>query len=153
MPRSTRPLAHLARPGTLSDWLDWPETWPVPPFGEVVRSLRPDAIRVEEYVEDHTLVIRAELPGIDPDKDVSITLSDGTLQIEAERRSSQTAETARGYRSEFRYGSFSRVIPLPEGVRDEDVAATYRDGILEVRVPVPQEKEESKPRTVPVRHS
>lgn len=153
MPHTPHTPTRPPRPGLLSEWLDWPETWPMPPFGDVVRSLRPDAIRVEEYVEDHTLVIRAELPGVDPERDVSITVSDGALRIEAERVSDRSTPTAHGFRSEFRYGSLRRVVPLPEGAREDDVTASYENGILEVRVPVPETAPTGQPRVIPVRHT
>lgn len=89
-------------------------------------------IRVEEYVEDGKLVVHAELPGVDPDKDVEVTVHDGLLDIQAERREE---EKGKGH-SEFRYGTFRRVLTLPVGVAEKDITATYRDGILEVRVPV-----------------
>lgn len=94
-----------------------------------------DLLRVEEVTEGETLVVRAELPGIDPDKDVEISLHDGMLHIRAERRESTETRDKSEYRSEFRYGMFERTLPLPTGVRETEVSATYKDGILEVRLP------------------
>ena len=108
-----------------------------------------EPLRVEEYREGDTLVVRAEMPGLDPDKDVSIEVVDGTLRIRAERRQETRAEEKGGYRSEFRYGSFSRTLPLPPGAREDDIAATYTDGILEVRVPL--QEGGGGARSVPVR--
>ncbi len=106
-------------------------------FGDVWRALSmPDTMRVEEYREDGNVVVRAELPDIDPDKDVEVSVEDGRLCISAERTQRTEHDDESGFRSEFRYGSFSRVLPLPAGVKPDDVVATYRDGILEVRVPV-----------------
>ena len=97
-----------------------------------------DLIRVEEFREDGVLVIRADLPGIDPEADVELTVSHGVLRIEAERREEQKKE-GKGYvRQELRYGSLSRSLPLPEGVTEADIAATYKDGVLEIRVPEPE---------------
>ena len=93
-------------------------------------------MKVEEFRDGDTLVVRAEMPGIDPDKDVEVTVSDNMLHLRAERHSETATENKKGYRSEFRYGSFSRTLPLPAGCRDEDISASYRDGVLEVRVPV-----------------
>ena len=76
------------------------------------------------------------MPGIDPDKDVEITVFNHMLHLRAERRSETKTEDKKGYRSEFHYGSFARSVPLPVGATDDDVTATYNDGILEVRVPV-----------------
>jgi HSP20 family protein len=87
-----------------------------------------DLIRAEEYREDGTLLIRADLPGIDPDTDVELTISDGILHIEAERREEEKKE-GRGYlRQELRYGSLSRSLPLPEGVTEAGIDATARTG-------------------------
>jgi HSP20 family protein len=111
----------------LADWFDWPSrtAWTE---GEGM-------LRLEEYREEDTLVIRAEIPGIDPDKDVSISVRDRTLEIRAERREEETKRDKGIRRSEFRYGSFFRAVTLPEGAKEGDVKATYKDGILEVRVP------------------
>ncbi|TFC58652.1 MULTISPECIES: Hsp20/alpha crystallin family protein [unclassified Cryobacterium] len=99
------------------------------------------ALRVEEYHEGDTLVVKAEMPGIDPDKDVDISVSDGVLHIQAERQETSEHKEKGGYRTEFRYGSFARDIPLPSGSKDSDVSASYRDGVLEVRVPVAEREQ------------
>ena len=103
-----------------------------------------DLIRVEEYREDGTLVIRADLPGIDPDKDVELTVSDGMLHIEAERREEEKREEKGYLRREVRYGSFSRSLPLPKGMTEADITATYNDGVLEIRIPEPKHEEAKK---------
>ncbi len=97
-----------------------------------------DVIRVEEFREDGTLVVRADLPGIDPEKDVELTVSDGMLHIRAERREEEKKEEKGYLRRELRYGSLSRALPLPEGVTESDVTASYKAGILEIRVPEPK---------------
>ena len=79
------------------------------------------------------------MPGIDPDKDVDIAVADGMLTIQAERREEKKQEGKAGYRSEFRYGMFRRTMPLPAGVKDDDIKASYVDGILEVRVPAAEQ--------------
>ncbi len=93
-------------------------------------------MRVEEYEDEGTLVVRAELPGIDPEKDVEISVVDDVLTIRAERQEESEHKEKDSYRSEFRYGSFFREIALPAGSRESEVRATYRDGVLEVRVPM-----------------
>jgi HSP20 family protein len=117
----------------LRDWLDAPWT-PLLPFGPA------SMFRVEDYVEDNTYVVRAELPGMDPDKDIEITADGGALTIHAERRE----EHKEGHRSEFRYGSFTRSVALPEQADTEHITAAYDKGILEVRVPVPEAKAEGR---------
>jgi HSP20 family protein len=112
----------------LTRWFaEFPAVWP---------WLEDRGPRVEEFVENGTVVVRFEMPGLDPDKDVEVTVSDGVLRIKAERREEVTPDDKSGYRSEFRYGSYTRAVALPVGATDDDVKATYRDGILEVRVPV-----------------
>lgn len=93
-------------------------------------------LRVEEFQEDKTLVVRAEAPGIDPDKDVDIAVENGNLRISAHREERSEHQEKDSYRSEFRYGSFDRTIPLPAGATAADVTATYKDGVLEIRIPV-----------------
>jgi HSP20 family protein len=71
------------------------------------------------------------------------------LHIHAERREEQKTE-GKGYlRHELRTGTFSRNLPLPRGVTEADIKATYKHGILEIRVPMP-EAEELEPTKIPV---
>ncbi len=93
-------------------------------------------MHLEEFVEGDTCVIRAEIPGVDPEKDIEITVADGIVHLSAHREERTQEERPSGYRSEFRYGSFSRSVRLPEGATEQDVTATYKDGVLEVRIPV-----------------
>ena len=110
-------------------------------------------VHLEEYVEDGTCVIRAEMPGLDPDKDVEVSVSDGVLTLHAHREERKEDERPDSYSSEFHYGSFLRRIQLPEGATEADVKATYKDGILEIRVPMPAAATESKPTKIAVEHS
>jgi HSP20 family protein len=116
----------------LFDWADSPWTT-LMPFTPA------QAFRVEDYYQDGRYVVRAELPGLDPEKDVEVTVDAGILTITAERHEEQKD----GHRSEFRYGSLSRSIKLPQGAADEEVTAKYDRGILEVMVPVKEAKRES----------
>ncbi len=100
-------------------------------------------IRVEEIHEDETLVVRAELPGVDPEKDIDVSVSDGILHIGATRSEREEEKKDKSYRSEFRYGSFQRDLTLPQGVDGKSVTAQYKDGILEVRVPWPASRSAS----------
>jgi len=111
-----------------------------------------DLVKVEEMREGDEHVIKAELPGIDPDKDVELTISNGYLHLVAHRTEKTEHKDKKGYRSEFRYGEFMRDLELPEGSKEEDVKATYCDGILEVRVPVLAEIKQPVTR-VPVVHA
>ncbi|MCD7442295.1 Hsp20/alpha crystallin family protein [Streptomyces lincolnensis] len=103
-------------------------------------------IRVEEHVKDGTYLLRAELPGIDAAKDVEITITEGVLILRAER----TEETTDKHHTEFRYGTFTRSVRLPAGAKGDEATAEYKDGVLTVTVPVPEEK--TSTRTIPVRH-
>jgi HSP20 family protein len=111
------------------------------------------AIRVEEMVDGNTLVVRAELPGVDPEKDVDVTVTDGVLTIRGERQEKKEHKDKDSYRSEFRYGSFVRRIPLPSGVQQDDVTASYKDGVLEVRAPIPEQGQGTGPSKIPVTRS
>ena len=112
---------------------------------------QPLPIRVEEFLDGNTLVVRAEAPGLDPDKDIDVSVVNGSLHIRAERREEKEEKDKGSYRSEFRYGSFFRALPLPRDVKEEDIKATYKDGVLEVRTPVPErELSESKGKKLPI---
>jgi HSP20 family protein len=105
-------------------------------------------IRVEEETRGDSRIVRAEIPGVDPEKDISVTVEGDDLVIEARREERSEARDADGYRSEFRYGAFTRHVRLPRGTSPEVVSATYRDGVLEVRLPIAPGTE--GPRKVPV---
>jgi HSP20 family protein len=106
-------------------------------------------LRVEEFVEDDAMVFRVELPGLDPDHDVELTITDGVLDIKAHREEKSERKGKDGYRSEFRYGSLHRSVELPAGTKEEDVKASYTDGILEIKVPV-GEAQKTPTTTVPI---
>ena len=110
-----------------------------------------DMIRVDEYQQGDTLVVRAELAGIDPDKDVELAVSDGVLRINAHRRLEEKTEDKGYLRHELRYGSFTRALPLPEGVSDSDITATYRDGILEIRIPLPEQPKPEQSKKISIK--
>lgn len=137
--------------------MDWPELrqWPIlssrwlSEWPDSMREMLNDThIKVEEFQDNGHLVVRAELPGIDPDKDVEITMTDHVLNLRAQRSSEKSSEDTKGYRSEFNYGSFSRAISLPAGTTEDKVNATYSDGILEVRIPI--NDKEAKAQKIPI---
>jgi HSP20 family protein len=133
---------------------DFPEwfRFEVPDVFRRMADLDPQSgwLRVEEYDDAGTLVVRAELPDIDPDKDVELSITDGVLHIRAQREEKTEKKDKDVYRSEFRYGSFVRNVPLPDGVKEGDVTASYKDGILEIRVPVAREEEKPPVTKVPI---
>ena len=139
MPLPARRLMPQARIPDLLDWLDAP--WPaLLPFGSNA------TFRVEDYVDDGKYMIRAELPGVDPQDDVEVTVESGLLTIRAERRE----EGKKDRHSEFRYGSLSRTVSLPEGADSDKITARYDQGILEVTVPVP-DRAKKGPRQITVK--
>jgi HSP20 family protein len=87
-------------------------------------------IKIEDYLEDDRYVIRAELPGVDPAKDVEITYVDGALRLAVTR----IEERKEKGRSEFHYGAFHRTVVLPAGAKEDTIAATYANGILTITV-------------------
>ena len=89
-------------------------------------------IPVESYTLDGRYVVRADLPGVDPDKDIEVKVDGDVLSIHGERREE---ERATGH-SEVRYGSFTRSVRLPKGARADEVKAWYDAGVLEVTVPL-----------------
>jgi HSP20 family molecular chaperone IbpA len=106
--------------GDMTDWfeVDFPRPLPV--------------IRFEDKVSEDEYVLRAELPGLDPEKDIQITALHGLLTVKAERREEETSR----HRTEFRYGSLQRSVRLPQNADEAAIKATYRKGILEVTVPL-----------------
>jgi len=101
-------------------------------------------MRVEEFIDDGTCVLRAEIPGVNPDEDIDVSVDDRMISISAQR----TESHIEGKRSEFRYGKFARHLTLPQGALPDRIKATYERGVLEVRIPL---EEESRPSThVPI---
>lgn len=94
-------------------------------------------IKIEECREGDEMVVRAEIPGVDPDKDIEVEVIDGALVISAEKTESHEKGDHHFHRSEFRYGSLTRSVPMPAGVDASKIDATYKNGVLEVRMPMP----------------
>lgn len=120
-------VARRTRP--MSEMIEWLEA--NSPLNVRGLGLAP-YVRVEDYVEADTYVLRAELPGIDPEQDVEVTVENDLLTIAGERREETREKNLR----ELHYGSFRRTVSLPRGARPDEVTATYSDGVLEVRVPL-----------------
>lgn len=129
-------LTHRDRPhfAEVLDWLDGP-----------LAAFRPAGthpMRVEHYQAGHDYVIRAELPGVDPERDIEVTTSQGIITIRAERHEEQSA---RRY-SEFRYGTYSRSIALPVTADEERIRALYSHGVLEVTVELTDDPKQGRRR-------
>ncbi|MEW1700408.1 Hsp20/alpha crystallin family protein [Streptomyces sp. NPDC091278] len=130
------------------------DTW----FGNEFPGLpgwRPGAaahlIPVEVTSGDGAFVLRAQLPGMDPDEDITVTVDDNLITVSARHREN-SGSTEEKEHSEFRYGAFRRTVRLPGPVLADAVEASYADGILTVRVPMPEEETRTA-RTVPVRRA
>lgn len=134
----------------LDDWFDrwpdlfarrWPEAFAALPFFE--------SFRVEERTDsDGTVVIRAELPGVDPDDGIDVSVDGGRLTIEAHREERSEDRENETFRSEFRYGSLVRSFRLPDGADEDAITAKCESGILEVRIPCTTEA--PAPKSIPV---
>ena len=111
--------------------------------GGTVRRWVPSMDLVE--TDDH-FVLRADLPGL-TDGDVSIELEDNVLTVAGERKAEHEEKKEGFYRMERSFGQFRRSLTLPEGVDPDGISATFDKGVLEVRIPKPEER---KPRRVAI---
>ena len=93
--------------------------------------------RIEVLQNNGQLMVRADLPGLTKD-DVKVELTDDILTLSGERTEEKEEKREGYYHSERSYGAFYRQIPLPEGAKTEDAAATFRDGVLEITMPAPK---------------
>jgi HSP20 family protein len=91
---------------------------------------------IDVFEKDGRLITRIDLPGMKKE-DVKVEVTDGNLAISGERRSEVEEKKDQFYRCEREYGQFYRVVPLPDGVKLEDVKAVFTDGVLDVSVPLP----------------
>jgi HSP20 family protein len=101
---------------------------------------------VEIFETENDITVKAELPGIDP-KQVEVNVTEEGLTIKGEAKVEHEERKRNYYRRELRYGSFQRTVVLPTEVKGDEAKATFRHGILEVKVP---KAERVKPKTVKV---
>jgi HSP20 family protein len=113
-------------------------------FDGETRQSRTWAPALDVWETDNDVVYAFDLPGIPEDK-IAIEVTDDMLTVSAEREKTEETSDDRYYRFERRYGSFSRAVGLPQGADEDHISATYRNGVLEIRVPKPAEQ---KPRTI-----
>lgn len=104
------------------------------------------AIDVQQ--RDGRLVVSAELPGMQPG-DVNIEVTDDALVIQGERRDDRDQDRGGFHVTERRYGRFYRAVPLPEGAKTDAVSARFNNGILEIDIPVDQQRQSSR-RQIPI---
>ena len=98
------------------------------------------------YETDDQVVVKAAAPGVSP-KDIEVTITGNVLTIKGEMKAEEKVEKGNYLRQERRYGSFCRQVALPEGVKTDNVQATFKDGILSLELP---KVEAAKPKTVKV---
>jgi HSP20 family protein len=105
-------------------------------------------MRIEDGIQNGRYMVRAEMPGIDPQRQAEVTQAKGVLTIQVER---PEGEDATGH-SEFRYGSFSRNVALPESADEADIQASYDNGILEISVGLKADQAaDHAERSIPIR--
>jgi HSP20 family protein len=119
--------------------------WPSDRGGPEIPTWAP---KVDVVTKDSKLITRVDLPGMKKD-DVLVQVEDGYLTLTGERTKETKEEQDNVYREEREYGSFCRTVPLPKGVKADDIKATFTNGVLEVTVPLPAAAE-SKTRRIPV---
>jgi HSP20 family protein len=112
--------------------------WPffTPPLRRLTELPGAWAPRADVFEQEGSVVFKAELPGV-PKEAIEVTVEDGDLVVRGERKAEEKIEEKDYYRMERTYGSFYRRLPLPEGAKTEEIEATFKDGVLEVRVPKP----------------
>jgi HSP20 family protein len=111
---------------------------------------RPFVPATDVFARGNDIVVRVELPGIDPMTDVTVTIEDGDLVVSGERRQHEEAKEEVYYRMEAAFGTFERRIPIPQGVKEGTVAAAYADGVLEVIVPEAAKAVEPPTTSIPI---
>ncbi len=115
-------------------------------FGNEEPSARAWMPPVDIYETDDRLVLKAELPGVDPNE-VEVRVEDNTLYLKGERKFEKEVKEENLHRVERTYGAFSRTFALPASVNAEKVEAGYKDGILTLTLP---KREEAKPKTIKI---
>ena len=126
----TDPLSFFQR----DLWPSQRRAWPARTTEQASPSLW--APQIETFQRGDQFVVRADLPGLKKE-DVNIDLTDDAIAIEGERREEREEDREGYYRSERTYGSFYRVVPLPEGAITESAKASFKDGVLEITVQAP----------------
>jgi HSP20 family protein len=106
-------------------------------------AIRP---HIESFVEEGKLVVRADMPGIDP-KNIEVNVTGNMLTLRGKREEKQETKKRDFLHREVRYGSYEYSTSLPAGIKAEDVKATYREGVLELTAAIPKE---SAPKEVKV---
>lgn len=97
-----------------------------------------DSPRLESFIEGDQLIVRIDLPGVDP-KDVEVSTLGNLLTVKGSRKEKKESKTRNFLRRETIYGKFERSLALPQGVKTDAIKASYEKGVLELTMPAPKE--------------
>jgi HSP20 family protein len=109
------------------------------PWRTVTSEIQPWAPDIDVFHRNNELVVRADLPGLGKD-DVKVDVTEDSIIVQGERKKEHEEEREGVYHSERSYGSFYRMIPVPEGAITDQAKATFKDGVLEITMPAPPEQ-------------
>ena len=119
----------------------WPERWLISPDSEVVTPI------VDVYEEKDDIVVKAELPGMEKNE-IEVNIQDSQLTLKGEKKKGEKIGEKDYYRCERSYGAFFRSVELPQDVQADKVKASFKNGILEVRLP---KSEEAKAKEIKIK--
>ena len=139
---NTNPFSLMRR---ISEEMDRAFTGSVEGRGQGRGGMWSPAIEVSE--RDNKYVVSAELPGLNKD-DVKVEVTEDAIMLHGERRMEHEENRGGIHRTERRYGEFHRTIPLPDGADSAQAKAQFRDGLLEITVPISEQR--SKSRQIPI---
>ena len=126
--------------------------WPFRPL-TALTSARHFIPTADVFVRDEDLVVKLDLPGIDP-KDIHVKLDDGALTVTGERKADKEIKEEGYYRKEASYGFFERHMSIPKGIKETDIKAEYDNGVLEITMPRAAKLEGlPKAKVIPVKHA
>ena len=128
---------------------DFSRGFDIAPFGTMSERMRAFAPSIDVKEDDKEISVLAELPGMD-EKDIEVHLTDNALTLKGEKKEEKEEKGKDYYHMERTYGSFNRVIPLPQGIDTKKVNATFKKGVLTIRLPKTEEAK-SKGKRVPVK--
>jgi len=110
------------------------------------RQLQAWVPTLDVWEAEDSVTYAFDLPGVAKDE-ISIEVEDGVLTVSASREQSEEIDKERFHRLERRYGTFSRSVGLPQGVTEDAITASYKDGVLHIVVPKP---EQQKPKRIAI---
>jgi HSP20 family protein len=132
--RAVSPLEEMER------WLDesfpraWMHRFGWPSWGELTRPIERFAPRVNVLDRDDEIVVRAEVPGVEKD-DLEVSVTESSVSIKGSKKHEEKEEKGDYYRCEIATGTFARTITLPSAIDSEKVEASFKDGVLELKLP------------------